>query len=333
MKVGKSEQNPKNIDFSALTGFEADADLFSKPYRSIGPNSKQRRTAGAASSNTPSHDEEPYNVFNTTETSTRLRPLKNRTKWTRRLSLDDAANTTDVTPLSKSSHTRPRVPALKLSKTNMDSPRGIKKRSGTARSIRNASQGLGSDIGFPIAGQSSKRYGITPPATHTPPTTHSRSRGTVEVISLDSSPEREQPPRKIPTNCTATRDSLKAEQDTTNVKDEPLSAEAIEHTVLRVSADNMKKGPISVPFDNCAVFHSLFASLISERKIRAELDRKISDITLTCAWSNNKSFGIRRDKPQDWSSFCGYLRKAWDKDMDRFEDGCCEIEVMIHVDE
>ena len=91
------------------------------------------------------------------------------------------------------------------------------------------------------------------------------------------------------------------------------------------------RGPVRVPLSSCRTSESLFTNLLSERKISQEVRNRVSDVTIAFPW-NKETFGIRKGRSEDWAYFSESLRKAWEKESHRFDEGC-NIDIMIHVDE
>ena len=158
------------------------------------------------------------------------------------------------------------------------------------------------------------------------------------VISLDSSPEPEQQKRHTaatesrgPEITNAGPNSIKQEKKA-RVKDEPLSAEIMNHTILRVRADGPSikaRGPIEVNFEVYKTSERLFTSLMSERSLKPEMQKKVSQLTATV---NGKETCCRRTHLDDWTKICADLRKLWDNSPELFNDHF-EIDIMLHVDE
>ena len=145
----------------------------------------------------------------------------------------------------------------------------------------------------------------TPSANHA-----ERMSPIVDLIALSSEPSR-------------------AQGEGVHTKNELLDPGLMARTIFRVSASNHpNRGPIHVPFISCSTPSKLFSELISERQIAPELAKKVTSLTATCS---GESFGIRKDRPQDWVFFCEHLREVWEEKMDKKEK--CKVDIMIHVDD
>ncbi|KAL6715808.1 hypothetical protein ACLMJK_006769 [Lecanora helva] len=156
---------------------------------------------------------------------------------------------------------------------------------------------------------------FTPPRSRISSTRHESH----EVIDLDSDIE--------------TNQNIKRERSTTSIatKAEWLPSNSLNRTYLRISAENMPtRGPVRVPLSVCKTSDELFTSLLAERKIPRDLRNSISDITASFKWSLER-IGIRKGRDEDWAYFCEFIRKAWEKDGSRFQEGC-DIDIMIHID-
>ena len=174
---------------------------------------------------------------------------------------------------------------------------------------------------------------ITPPNSHRLSLTPAVPRGR-EIIDLEDesgSPQYEQPSAVDNLSTAAKEPKLKVESAQASIKVEPLSADMVSRTFLRVRAKGMlDKGAVRVPFSLCKRFESLFELLLSECKVQHELRAKVSDITATFPWDKEDQRWIRKGRLEDWAYFCEDLRKAWEKEPHSFEDGC-KIDIMIHV--
>ena len=117
-----------------------------------------------------------------------------------------------------------------------------------------------------------------------------------------------------------------------HVKDEPLTADIISRIKLRVKADGpgvSARGPILVDFEDYKTSERLFTSLMSERSLKPEMQKKVSQLT---AMIRGKETCCRRDRLGDWAEVCRELRELWDNCPELF-DRRFEVDVMLHVDE
>lgn len=184
--------------------------------------------------------------------------------------------------------------------------------------------------------KASEAYGITPSATQSP------SSGPVPnesaVLWVDSSPEREQQKRKVAVNEHGTSkkprggSEFMTERKDASVKDKPLSTDIMDHIILRVKADGPSikaRGSIEVGFEDYKTAERLFTSLMSERSLKSDMQKKVSELTATV---NGKETCCRRTHFEDWASVCRELRKLWDNSPQLFDDRF-QVDVMLHIDE
>ena len=116
------------------------------------------------------------------------------------------------------------------------------------------------------------------------------------------------------------------------VKDEPLSPDITSRIKLRVKADGpgvSARGPILVDFEVYRTSERLFTSLMSERSLKPEMQKRVSQLTVTI---RGKETCCRRDRLDDWAEVCRELRELWDHSPELF-DRRFEVDVMLHVDE
>lgn len=116
------------------------------------------------------------------------------------------------------------------------------------------------------------------------------------------------------------------------IKDEPLSPDITSRIKLRVKADGpgvKARGPITAGFEVYKTSERLFTSLMSERSLKPETQKKVSQLTVTI---NGKETCCRRNRFDDWMEVCGELRRLWDNRPELFNDRF-EVDVMLHVDE
>ena len=117
-----------------------------------------------------------------------------------------------------------------------------------------------------------------------------------------------------------------------HIKDEPLSPDIISRTKLRVKADGSgvsARGPILVDFEVYKTPERLFTSLMSERSLKPEMQKRVSQLTATI---RGKETCCRRNRLDDWAEVCSELRELWDRSPELF-DKRFEVDVMLHVDE
>lgn len=115
----------------------------------------------------------------------------------------------------------------------------------------------------------------------------------------------------------------------------PLSAYETDRTFLRVTADNqLDRGPVRVSFptfNGKTKTEKLFQLLLSERGIHEDLQKRVSALTATFTWSQER-VGIRKGRDGDWDYVREVVGKAWRNERRLFEGKGCNIDVMIHVD-
>ena len=189
--------------------------------------------------------------------------------------------------------------------------------------------------------------GLPPPLPTTdlpPPLTSTiesnRSNANVVIVSDDSdSGEEEQ--REQPTTASLHTSTKKDRGSVTqiarsfeDVKMEPLTDDMMKQTMFLVTVHDSPIGPVPVPFTECGSFHILFPTLTEERGVANEDARKVDNITTVFTWTGGelggRVGGIRRNKPGDWIYFCETLRKAHERDADRF-NGKCEVAIKLHI--
>lgn len=342
------------MDFATLTGLKADArkvETAMPPKRSnsdyavdITPNplagSRRRKRHGILSDSDSNSDGrgDSWNFLDETKTQTRLRPLWNKPKWSRRISErgDDYTEDFAISASRKTSRSQSGVSATNLSAEPYNKAKKSKKvkRADPHHSNRCREPGLDSDV--PLASKASPAFGTTPSTTRTPSTALVHKKPA--IISLDSSPERAQEKQKFAAsenhaskNTQADPDSI-TQKEVARVKDEPLFTDITSRTILRVKADGpgiKTRGPIEVDFEVHKTSERLFTSLMSERSLKPEMQKKVSQLTATV---NGKETCCRRTHFDDWTKVCRELRKLWDKSPELFDDRF-EMDVMLHVDE
>ena len=258
-----------------------------------------------------------------TETRTILRPLSKKAKWSRYLSDDDDDHTEDnaMSALLKPSRSKPGVSIANISSERRNKDQKIKRSNQANPPHPNRPSEPGSDSDVPLASKAS----ASAHKTHT-------------VISVHSSPEPEQQKKNTTTSEDRTSKKTNTGPDSitqktgARVKDEPLSPDIIDHTVLRVKADglsNKARGPITVNFEVYKTSERLFTSLMSERSLKPEIQKKVLQLTATV---NGKETCCRRSHFNDWTEVCRELRKLWVNSPELFYDRF-EMDVMLHVEE
>ena len=156
------------------------------------------------------------------------------------------------------------------------------------------------------------------------------------ILNPDDSDTREEKRRKntkthAPSNVPTSPESPPQDKST-HIKDEPLTPDIISRIKLRVKADGpgvSARGPILVDFEDYKTSERLFTSLMSERSLKPEMQKRVSQLTATI---RGKETCCRRDRLGDWAEVCRELRELWDKSPELF-DRRFEVDVMLHVDE
>lgn len=182
--------------------------------------------------------------------------------------------------------------------------------------------------------------GFTPPLTST--SEHNKFSEELLILSDSSDAGDEQQIRK-PTTTSLGTSTEKDKRSVTitargfeDVKMEPLTEDMMKRTMFLVTVHDSPIGSVPVPFTECGNFHALFPTLIEERGVPDEDARKIDNITTIFTWTGGqfggRVGGIRKNKLGDWVYFCDSLRKAHERDADRFK-GICEVAVKLHVND
>ena len=116
------------------------------------------------------------------------------------------------------------------------------------------------------------------------------------------------------------------------IKDEPLTPDLTSRIKLRVKADGpgvKARGPVTVGFEVYKTSERLFTSLMSERSLKPDMQKKVSQLTVTV---NGKETCCRRNRFDDWMEVCRELNKLWENNPELFSDRV-EVDIMLHVDE
>lgn len=310
-------------DYAAMTGRKADAPVTSISELLKTPRKRSRGSFVQEESEEYDNGDEDdeWNVFDVVKTKTYLRPGPRESRRIRTASDDEK----DIEQVLK--RPRHRKSAPHSSVKSKRSANWSKMPTRGTQSFGDPLQDSSPDEG-PIRQRPQNQRPLSPPTTHAPSMTPAVPNYPT-VIDLEDSNEDVR--RRVPTHKDR-EPNIKIEAANAGIKSEPLSADIISKTYLHIRADNISgRGPVRVPFSLCKTTEQLFTSLMSERKLRPELYSKVSDITATFTW-NQKSFGIRKEKAEDYAFFCDSLRKAWERESHRFVEGC-NIDIMIHVDE
>ena len=156
------------------------------------------------------------------------------------------------------------------------------------------------------------------------------------IIVSDDSDNGETQGRKTTQAHTSTNTNIAPRPLTQNVhtriKNEPLSPEITARIKLRVKADGpgiSARGPVLVNFEIYKTSERLFTSLMSERSLKPEMQKRVSQLTATV---RGKEICCRRDRLDDWMEVCGEVRRSWDGSPELFDERF-EVDVMLHVDD
>lgn len=149
----------------------------------------------------------------------------------------------------------------------------------------------------------------------------------------DTGEKQREPAPKTHTSSKAITSPNSSPQDKpARIDDEPLTPDIISRIKLRVKADDpgvSARGPILVDFEVYKTSERLFTSLMSERSLKPEMQKRVSQLTATI---RGKETCCRRDRLGDWVEVCRELRELWDINPELF-DRRFEVDVMLHVDE
>ena len=103
-------------------------------------------------------------------------------------------------------------------------------------------------------------------------------------------------------------------------------------TILRVStSDKPARAPINVLFGNCRDVDELFHKVLSECSVSRNLASLVRELSAEFTWSGRRNL-IRKGNNNDWSFFYEDLQRSWERDVNRFTDSQCEIEIMVHLE-
>ena len=310
----------KDIDFAAVTGRRS--DLTGHPEVPESSNGNKHYAAHREAEEDEADDEDAWNRPKRMRNPKRQRVSPQSEEWA------EQNEALDVRP--KQAKARYRRPAVFAA-----SPM-VHKHSKRADPPKSSPHQPELEPNAPLASEGSATHGITPLAARNSPMAHARTRST--PISLSSSPEPEQQRKKTARSKHRALENIKqgpdsdTQEEDVRIKEEPLSANITSHIRLRVKADGpgvKARGPVSVAFENYKTTERLFTSLMSERRLKPEMQEKVSALTVTI---DGKETCCRRDALDDWAEVCKELRKLWHKSPGLFKDRF-EVDVMLHVDE
>lgn len=296
----------RNIDFTALTGRKTD---LIRPSRAVEPKIRQSRWLGR---DLPEDEEstEPIRVQDDDQTSIDDTTASPEPLLSQRSSLSDRRSTF----------------LIASAKLGNDAKRARLSHSPHKRESSEDSEAYE----LPHASRARHLTSIL----NSPPE-QIKSNTNIVILSDDSDTGQKQRRKntgdRASHNTNRRPDSTTQGQDT-RIKDEPLSTDITSRIKLRVKADGpgvKARGPILVDFEVYKTSERLFTSLMSERSLKPEMQKKVSQLTATIC---GKETCCRRDRLDDWSEICRELRKLWDNRPELFNDRF-EIHVMLHVDE
>ena len=294
----------KNIDFAALTGRKADWKNLSGAVQSTAPERPRRKRgpvfSGDGEANGSTHIQHG-DLPGTNERRASSKRLYRQSAWSDRKS-------TSLIASAEIGH--------------------------DAKRLR-----LTSSAHRPEASQDTKAHGSSHEShpqnltstLSSPPEQFGSSTNTV-ILSDDSDNGEKKREKNTGNRAPNNRNKSPDPKKVARIKDEPLPADIMKCIRLRVKADGpgiSARGPILVDFEVYKTSERLFTSLTSERSLKPEVQKKVSQLTVTI---NGKETCCRRDRWDDWAEVCRELRKLWD-DMPELFGERFEVDVMLHVDE
>ena len=341
------------IDFAALTGRKADLVGHQEVHKSL--DSTKRGFPFRESEDEYVEDEELSNRPGPKEAPKRQRYRPGKEKRLKRRQTEDSDSTDSSFGKSLiqrrvSSNRRP-VPLTLRAKLNQKSKRASLPQLLTTQTRARDSKASGSSKAlYPRV--------VIPPLLSTP--NRERSR-TVISISSDESDGGEQQQGKKPaitppgTLREKSKEKQQGQKPATSsqtdkgkelvtgsghgfeaIKTDPLTDDMKKRTIFLVTIQDSPLGPVPVPFTDCSTFTLLFPILISERGVPDADAKRIDTITTIFSWTGGefggRVGGIRKGRVGDWVYFCETLRRAHERDADRWR-GMCEVVVKLHVNE
>lgn len=331
------KQMHKSIDFAAMTGRRADAQALAdiKRLARSTPNNKavsgpsvnskvarpKKRQIATSDSEDDSGRTRPWNIFDQTETETKLRPNLARIRGLlNRLEAPDDHVQRHEKPDRRKRHSR-----RHYSHVNQDTSRGRRETQGlNTRHHKNLSIDPSTDSDTPLLPSPVTKKRLTKEHRPSPPATRDQSLATVQTAT--TAPGRVSRPSVISLVSDSDEERLKT------IKKEPLSAGARAGTLLKVSMHSQpEKLEISVPLGECRTSNQLFDTLTTEWQLRPEMANKINFISARYRWSG-EPHGMRRGKSLDWEIFCATIREAWEKREGDSRDKCI-IEMKLIADD
>lgn len=314
-----------------LKRFENKTERTVEPAEMLTSKRRARAVLSDSEEDEDQHEyENAYNFLEYEEKATVLRPRPEASKWTRTVTEDIYDHRTKQSS-QKSSHSRPQAPTPSLSSRPEIAPKSKKRRRVNNPPGRNLEDSDDSDAPL-ITRQSVQKPLPTPTTTCTtsvaPTRTSSSARTLTQnqvFVSVDSASEDEQSRGRTSKHNVV----IEAKDWPVDIKDEPLSGQALTKTVLFVSASNEDKAPLTVRLSSCRTSNQIFATLITELEILPEHARNVKHISVTYNWSGKRLL-IRKGNSDDWYRFFRTVRMAWDSSAKKFDDEC-EVEMTVHV--
>ena len=100
-------------------------------------------------------------------------------------------------------------------------------------------------------------------------------------------------------------------------------------TILRVSTSKKPaKAPINILLGNCKDVVEFYSKVLSQCTTSAD---EVYELSATFTW-NGRGNRIRKDNYDDWSFFYEDLQSSWKRDVNKFINGTCEIEIILHME-
>ena len=87
---------------------------------------------------------------------------------------------------------------------------------------------------------------------------------------------------------------------------------------------------MNVLFTNYNNVQALFYKLIIGGSINESLARAVLEMSATFTW-NGRGHLLRKGDKSDWSFFIRDLERAWEREVDRFVDNNCEVDILVHT--
>ena len=90
--------------------------------------------------------------------------------------------------------------------------------------------------------------------------------------------------------------------------------------------------PVDIALGSIATIEELYHKLATACELRPDESEKVVSVSVTYTWSG-KQQRLRKGCAEDWVHFLEVLEKAWQRESSNwFDEGCCEVNMMLHVD-